>query len=328
MPTLDVWYDQLDADVLLKMVRQQVRLKQLDKKSARRAEKHLAEAYTRDSTRAFARLASRLGGELRIIADPPLITPIEDLIVPGTEWQDLAPLIIKLLATYRRTLDHQGHPLEDFHYVTPPARWSDVGSVGTRCYIVLLIGRDNDDPLFLQVKEAQVSVLEPYAGGSTFPHHGQRVVTGQRLMQAASDIFLGWQRIKGLDGGPVTTTCASSRTGRAPRSSNDCPCPAPRPTRGCAGRRWPGRTPARATGSRSPPTWATATPSTGPSPSSPPPTPTKMNVTTSPRGAVNSGRLTHKPACRCGRGTALASRYAVGDNRIPIILDTGATSSL
>jgi uncharacterized protein (DUF2252 family) len=200
MPTLGAWYDQLDADVLLKMVRQQVRLKQLDKKSARRAEKHVAKAYTRDSTRVFARRAGQVGGELRIAADPPLIVPVEDLIVPGTEWQDPAPLIKKLLASYRRTLGHQGHPLEEFRYVHAARKVVGVGSVGTRCYILLFTGRDNDDPLFLQVKEAQASVLEPYAGASTFPHHGQRVVMGQRLMQAATDIFLGWQRIKGLDG--------------------------------------------------------------------------------------------------------------------------------
>ncbi len=200
MPTLDAWYDQLDADVLLKMVRQQVRLKQLDKKSARRAKKHVAKAYTRDSTRVLARRASQLGGELRIVADPPLITPIEDLIVPGTKWEDPAPLIKKLLASYRRTLGHQGHPLEEFRYVHAARKVVGVGSVGTRCYILLFTGRDNDDPLFLQVKEAQASVLEPYAGRSTYPHHGQRVVMGQRLMQAATDIFLGWQRIKGLDG--------------------------------------------------------------------------------------------------------------------------------
>ena len=141
-----------------------------------------------------------MGGELRIAADPPLITPVEDLIVPGTEWQDPAPLIKKLLASYRRTLGHQGHPLEEFRYVHAARKVVGVGSVGTRCYILLLTGRDHRDPLFLQVKEAQASVLEPYAGRSTFPHHGQRVVMGQRLMQAASDIFLGWQQIKGLDG--------------------------------------------------------------------------------------------------------------------------------
>jgi uncharacterized protein (DUF2252 family) len=200
MPTLGAWYDQLDADVLLKMVRQQVRLRQLDKKSARRAEKHVAQAYTRDSARVLARRANQVGGELRIVADPPLITPVEDLIVPGTEWEDPTPLIKKLLASYRRTLGHQGHPLEEFRYVDAARKVVGVGSVGTRCYILLFTGRDNDDPLFLQVKEAQASVLEPYAGASKFPHHGQRVVIGQRLMQAATDIFLGWQRIKGLDG--------------------------------------------------------------------------------------------------------------------------------
>jgi hypothetical protein len=199
MGTLGAWYDQLEAGVLLNLVRQQVRVKQLDKKSARRAEKHLANAYANDSARVFAKRAAEVGGELRIVADPPLITPIEDLIVPGTEWEDPAPLIKKLLTSYRRTLGHQGHPLEEFRYVHA-ARKVGVGSIGTRCYILLLTGRDEDDPLFLQVREAQASVLEPYAGRSTYPHHGQRVVMGQRLMQAATDIFLGWQRIKGLDG--------------------------------------------------------------------------------------------------------------------------------
>src|SRR5690242_16593925 len=104
MPTLGAWYDQLDADVLLRMVRQQVRLKQLDKKSARRAEKHVAKAYTRDSAQVLARRAGPVDGGLRIVADPPRITPIEDLIVPGTKWADPAPLIKKLLASYRRTL--------------------------------------------------------------------------------------------------------------------------------------------------------------------------------------------------------------------------------
>jgi uncharacterized protein (DUF2252 family) len=200
MGTLGAWYDQLEAGVLLNLVRQQVRVKQLDKKSARRAEKHLAKAYANDSARVFAKRAAEVGGELRIVADPPLITPIEDLIVPGTEWEDPAPLIKKLLTSYRRTLGHQGHPLEEFRYVHAARKVVGVGSVGTRCYILLLTGRDEDDPLFLQVKEAQASVLEPYAGRSTYPHHGQRVVMGQRLMQAATDIFLGWQRIKGLDG--------------------------------------------------------------------------------------------------------------------------------
>jgi uncharacterized protein (DUF2252 family) len=198
--TLGAWYDQLEAGMLLKLVREQVLVKRLGSKEARRAEKDIAKAYTRDSTRVLARRAAEVGGELRIVADPPLITPIEDLVVPGTGWEDPAPLIKKLLASYRRTLSSRGHPLEEFSYVHAARKAVGVGSVGTRCYILLLTGRDEDDPLFLQVKEAQASVLEPYAGRSTYPQHGQRVVMGQQLMQAATDIFLGWQRIKGLDG--------------------------------------------------------------------------------------------------------------------------------
>jgi Uncharacterized protein conserved in bacteria (DUF2252) len=151
-------------------------------------------------TRVFARRADEIGGELRIVADPPVIIPIEDIIQPGSEWEDPAPLIKKLLSTYRRTLGHQHHPLEEYRYVHAAYKMVGVGSVGTRCYIMLMVGRDENDPLFLQVKEAQASVLERFLGASPRPHHGQRVVAGQRLMQAASDIFLGWIRIKGLDG--------------------------------------------------------------------------------------------------------------------------------
>ncbi len=200
MPTLGAWYDQLEAGMLLNLVRQEVRVNRLDKKEARRAERHVDEAYTRDSTRVFAKRAREVDGELRIVADPPLIVPLEDLIVPGSEWEDPAPLIKKLLSSYRRTLGQQGHPLEEFRYVHAARKVVGVGSVGTRCYILLLLGRDTDDPLFLQLKEAQDSVLERHLGRSAYPHHGQRVVMGQRLMQAATDIFLGWQRIKGLDG--------------------------------------------------------------------------------------------------------------------------------
>ena len=197
---LDAWYDQLEAGMLLKLVHQEVRVKRLDKKEARRAKRHVAEAYTHDSTRVYAKRASQFGGELRIVPDPPLIVPVEDLIVPGSEWQDPTPLIKKLLASYRRTLGRHGHPLEEFSYVHAARKIVGVGSVGTRCYILLLMGRDHNDPLFLQVKEAQESVLERFVGKSQYAHHGERVVTGQRLMQAATDIFLGWQRIRGLDG--------------------------------------------------------------------------------------------------------------------------------
>ena len=164
------------------------------------AERRVAQAHASDSMRVFARRTNEVGGEPRIVAEPPLIVPIDDLVEPGSEWEHADVLIKKLLSSYRRTLGREHHPLEEFRYVHGARKVVGVGSVGTRCYILLMLGRDNDDPLFLQVKEAQASVLERFLGKSAYPHHGQRVVVGQRLMQAATDIFLGWQRIKGLDG--------------------------------------------------------------------------------------------------------------------------------
>ncbi len=200
LPTLEAWYDHLEAAQLLKLFRQQVRVKKLTRDEARRAAKTVSDAYSRDSTRVLSKRTSKDGGDLRIVADPPLIVPIEDLVVPGSEWENPTPLIKRLLASYRRTLSHHGHPLEEFRYVHAARKVVGVGSVGTRCYILLLVGRDHQDPLFLQVKEAQASVLERFLGPSRQSHHGERVVAGQRVMQAATDIFLGWQRIKGLDG--------------------------------------------------------------------------------------------------------------------------------
>jgi hypothetical protein len=186
--------------MLLKLVRKEVRVKRVSKGEAHAVQEMVAKARTRDSTRVFTKRAEEVDGDLRIVADPPVIIPIEDLIKPGSEWENPTPLIKKLLSSYRRTLAHHHHPLEEYRYVHTAYKMVGVGSVGTRCYIMLLVGRDHNDPLFLQIKEAQDSVLERFAGKSTYPHHGQRVVAGQRLMQAATDIFLGWQRIKGLDG--------------------------------------------------------------------------------------------------------------------------------
>ncbi len=200
MGTLTAWYEHLEAGVLLEMVRREVQVKRVGKDEGQAAHDMVAKARTRDSTRVLAKRADKVDGELRIVADPPLIVPIEDLVQPGSEWEDPAPLIKKLLNAYRRTLGRQHHPLEEFRYVHAALKVVGVGSVGTRCYILLLIGRDHEDPLFLQVKEAQPSVLERFLGKSAYPHSGERVVAGQRLMQAASDIFLGWQSIKGLDG--------------------------------------------------------------------------------------------------------------------------------
>ncbi len=200
MSTLDAWYDHLEAGVLLNLVRKEVRVKRVGKDEARAVRDMVAKARTRDSTRVFAKRAGQVNGELRIVADPPVIVPIEDIVEPGSEWENPAPLVKKLLSSYRRTLGRQHHPIEEFRYVHSAYKMVGVGSVGTRCYIMLMLGRDPNDPLFLQVKEAQASVLERFLGNSAYPHHGERVVAGQRLMQGATDIFLGWQTIKGLDG--------------------------------------------------------------------------------------------------------------------------------
>jgi uncharacterized protein (DUF2252 family) len=200
MGSLDAWYEHFEAGMLLKLVRKEVRVKRVGRAEGEAVEKMVAKARTRDSIRVLAKRADEVEGELRIVADPPVIIPIEDLIQPGSEWENPAPLIGKLLSSYRRTLARHHHPVEEYRYVHAAYKMVGVGSVGTRCYIVLMLGRDHNDPLFLQVKEAQPSVLERFLGASTYPHNGERVVAGQRLMQAATDIFLGWQHIKGLDG--------------------------------------------------------------------------------------------------------------------------------
>jgi uncharacterized protein (DUF2252 family) len=199
MGGLQAWYEHLEAGELLRMVRKEVAVKHVGKSVARAHEEMVEKARSRDSTRVLAKRAGTVDGALRIVADPPIIVPVEDLSLPGTPWVDPSPVIKKLLASYRRTLTQHHHPLEEYRYQHAARKVVGVGSVGTRCYILLLVGRDDGDPLFLQVKEAGASVLEGYLGPSAYRHHGQRVVAGQRLMQAATDIFLGWQRITGLD---------------------------------------------------------------------------------------------------------------------------------
>ena len=200
LPTLENWYDHVEVGSVLDLLYEEVKVNRVKKKVAADVQKAVDQAYTRDSTRVLARRAGEVDGELKIIADPPLIVPLEDLVVPGSEWEDPQPVIKKLLQSYRRTLGRHGHPVEEFRYVHAARKVVGVGSVGTRCYILLLMGRDHQDPLFLQVKEAGPSVLERFLPKSTMPNHGERVVAGQRLMQAATDIFLGWQRMRGLDG--------------------------------------------------------------------------------------------------------------------------------
>ena len=163
-----------------------------------------------------------------------------------------------------------------------------VGSVGTRAWILLLLGRDGQDPLFLQAKEAQESVLERFVGRSRYQNCGQRVVAGQRLMQAASDIFLGWQRVPGYDGQSRDFYIRQLRDWKGSADVDTMTATAMAVYARCAGPPSPVPTPGPAIGSLSPPTWATVTSSTKPSPTSRPPTPTRTNATTKPSSTPSS----------------------------------------
>ena len=150
--------------------------------------------------RALTKLCRTVDGELRIVGDPPLVTPIED-VMPGAEAAHLEDVVRRMIDTYRETLPRDRRQLlESYRYVHAARKVVGVGSVGARTWILLMIGRDKADPLFLQFKEAQASVLEPFLGKSEFEQHGQRVVEGQRTMQAAPDVMLGWERIATIDG--------------------------------------------------------------------------------------------------------------------------------
>jgi uncharacterized protein (DUF2252 family) len=195
---LDVWYARLDAETVLGELNKVARRKQVKK-----VERSVEKAETKDSLKALARLTHRVDGELRIISDPPLLVPIEELAGEGEGMNrdELEAGVLELMRVYRRTLKADRRRLLDsYRYVHLAHKVVGVGSVGTRCWVVLLVGRDEADPLFLQCKEAGPSVLEPYAGSSRQKNHGARVVHGQWLMQAASDIFLGWLRATGIDG--------------------------------------------------------------------------------------------------------------------------------
>jgi uncharacterized protein (DUF2252 family) len=200
MNTLDVWYQHVEAGQLLDAVAQQITSKGLSKKEGRLAERDIAKARTRTSVEVMAKRTSDVDGQLRITPDPPLVVPIADLFGADFDRQVGPETIKALIAEYVQTLSHDRHPLEEFRYVDAARKVVGVGSVGTRCYILLLAGRDDSDPLFLQVKEAEPSVLERFVGKSEYGNHGERVVVGQRVMQATSDIFLGWQHITGIDG--------------------------------------------------------------------------------------------------------------------------------
>ena len=199
MTDLDVWYAHADMDQLRAQFESRLQPRQ-----RKTVAKGLAKARTRDSMQEVAKLTRMVDGRPRIISDPPLLVPIDELMPSETSRAVLEEQFSTLIAKYRRTLEtDRRYLLEQYEFCDMARKVVGVGSVGTRCWIVLMLGRDDSDPLFLQVKEAEASVLSRYVGASKFANQGQRVVAGQRLMQASSDIFLGWQRIEaGLDGQP------------------------------------------------------------------------------------------------------------------------------
>jgi uncharacterized protein (DUF2252 family) len=216
MPTMDVWYAHLDEDEVMGAIRSTVaetkkgvqrgkkgkkdgKEQKLAKLAQKRAEKNAAKAHTRDSLQALSKLGELVDGQYRIVSQPPVIVPGRDLAVTfGLSPDEVMPVIQEQFRQYRATLqEDRRRLLEQFEIVDVARKVVGVGSVGTRAFIVLLQGRDAQDPLFLQIKEATASVLEEHLGKSRYDQHGERVVQGQRMMQAVSDIYLGWT--KGLD---------------------------------------------------------------------------------------------------------------------------------
>ncbi len=193
---LDVWYAHLEVDAVVARY-----ASQFHRRVVKRTEKTLAKARTRDSMSAFSKLTKRTNGRAEIMDQSPLIVPIRVLAADRSK-EEVFDELDGLLQAFRRSLQFDREVLlEQYELADFARKVVGVGSVGTRAWIALMFGRDGDDPLFLQVKEAEASVMEEFVGASEFANHGERVVTGQRLMQAASDIFLGWvHQPSGLDG--------------------------------------------------------------------------------------------------------------------------------
>jgi uncharacterized protein (DUF2252 family) len=196
MHTLDVWYAHADVNTLVQQFAPQFKRAQV-----KRTEAQLAKARTRDSMSAFSKLTAQVNGKVEIVDQSPLIVPLR-VLLPADETEPALQWLRSLIRVYRQSLEHDRRKLlEQFQLADFARKVVGVGSVGTRAWIALFFGRDGTDPLFLQLKEAEESVLEEHVGRSVYRNHAQRVVVGQRMMQAASDIFLGWIHLKeGLDG--------------------------------------------------------------------------------------------------------------------------------
>ncbi|OLL31184.1 hypothetical protein BTH42_13335 [Burkholderia sp. SRS-W-2-2016] len=186
MRVLDVWYDKIDL--------QRYRDDGGDPDVVDAARKRIAQRIETERRKTvpdhlYPKLVSEDGAQPRIKDEPPLIFHPTEEMAPG-----LGSRYAEAIAAYRESLaEHVRVVFDRFHLVDMAIKVVGVGSVGTMCAVGLFMASDND-PLFLQVKEARASVLEPYAGKSVHPNHGQRVIAGQRLMQSASDAFLGWTR--------------------------------------------------------------------------------------------------------------------------------------
>jgi uncharacterized protein (DUF2252 family) len=191
---LDLWYTRLDESDVYSLWRDRI-----GGAALKRFQKNVDKSRQKDSLKAFAKLTTRVNDELRIVSDPPLIVRLEDL-VSEEEADQARDVLHQWFRGYRQSLQPDRRILmESYELVDVARKVVGVGSVGTRCWIAFLRGRDDGDPLFLQIKEAEASVLEPYVGKSAYQNHGRRVVEGQRLTQASSDIFLGWDRGQGLN---------------------------------------------------------------------------------------------------------------------------------
>jgi uncharacterized protein (DUF2252 family) len=196
MRNLDVWYTTFEVEKLMPELRSRVGVKM-----RKRLDRAVAKARSRDSLQAFAKLSKVVGGDPLIVSRPPLIVRLDDF-ADAVERERVKADVDRLLGEYASSLRHECHTLlEQFRLVDLARKVVGVGSVGTAAWVALLLGRDGRDPLLLQVKEAQASVFEEFVGASEFENAGERVVAGQRIMQASSDIFLGWLGVsRGLDG--------------------------------------------------------------------------------------------------------------------------------
>lgn len=277
---LEAWYDHLDAATMQNWLESLQAEALAGKRQLKAFNAVVAKARTRDSLQAFSKLVSNEDGRMRIIADPPLIVPVEDLFPDGIGAQETEEGMRDILAAYRQTLQLPRHPLDEFTYVHMARKVVGVGSVGTRAWIVLMRGRDDADPLFLQAKEAQASVLERFLEPCAYENQGERVVAASASCRARATSSSGGSGCAARAASSATSTCDSCAIGRA-RSKPTRPCRGEcRCTRACAARRSPARTPARATAWRSRRTSAGPTRSTRRSPSSPPTTPTRTTPTT------------------------------------------------